>query len=276
MRTEMRRSLVEILRRMGGLEAAFRIHESLETVNPRTLYRNARHKAGLGPDSIPLPPVGLMTMVVGHSDIQAFVEGGRRAKESIVDTLARNGLDVLNFEAILDFGCGCGRVIRHWCFLQPSVLFGTDYNPRLVEWCRTHLTFAQFDTNQLSPPLAYGRDEFDLVYALSVFTHLPEHLQHQWVDEFRRILKPGGYLLITTHGEHYLNILTQGERRDFEAGQLVVRYQELAGTNMCSTFHPEEYVKYRLMRGFVIVDFASEGAKGNPFQDIYLLKKPAA
>ncbi len=192
----------------------------------------------------------------------------------IVDTLARNGIKIDSFQAILDFGCGCGRVIRYWHTFRNTVVFGTDYKPKLVEWCKRHLKFAQFEINQLSPPLIYRNSSFDFIYALSVFTHLSELLQHQWMGEFLRVLRPGGYLLITTHGKHYFNRLTQSEKESFGAGSLIVRYQEVAGTNMCSVFHPEGYVRQGLARSFDVVNFVPEGAKGNPYQDIYLLKKP--
>jgi ubiquinone/menaquinone biosynthesis C-methylase UbiE len=64
--------------------------------------------------------------------------------------------------------------------------------------------FAQFEVNGLAPPLAYEANHFDFIYALSVFTHLPESLQTAWMSELARVLKPGGYLLMTTHRECYL------------------------------------------------------------------------
>jgi hypothetical protein len=43
----------------------------------------------------------------------------------------------------------------------------------------------------------------DCIYAISVFTHLSAELQDLWMKELRRIVRPGGHLLITTHGESF-------------------------------------------------------------------------
>ena len=60
-------------------------------------------------------------------------------------------------------------------------------------------------------PLAYADDTFDLVYALSVFTHLTEDLCEAWMDELYRIVKPGGAAIVTTHGGATTHLLSQDE-----------------------------------------------------------------
>jgi ubiquinone/menaquinone biosynthesis C-methylase UbiE len=109
--------------------------------------------------------------------------------------LQRNNLPIENFQTMLDFGCGCGRVIRNWRSLQGVNIYGSDYNHELIAWCDENLSFAHFDSNDLAPPLSYESNKFDLIYALSVFTHLPEELQLTWLQELTRVLQPGGYLL---------------------------------------------------------------------------------
>ena len=176
--------------------------------------------------------------------------------------------------AVLDWGCGCGRILRQWADLSPRVLVsGCDINVSAVDWCRAHLGFAEVSANQISPPFPYPDSRFDLVYALSVFTHLPEALQHAWIGDCRRILKPGGFLLFTTMGEPYLSLdrLTDSERQAFVDGQLVVLYQTLAGSNLCSAYHPPEYVRHELGAGLDFRSFlpASERCP----QDVYLFRK---
>ena len=174
---------------------------------------------------------------------------------------------------ILDFGCGCGRVIRNWARLDVDAA-GSDLSGSAIVWCRENLSFARFETNGLSPPLAFGDASFDLAYALSVFTHLPEAIQHDWMDELRRVVRPGGFVLLTMHGERYLERLGEDERRRFQAGQLVVRWGEVPGTNLCTTFHPPVWIRERLLpHGFEEVAFVPEGAAGNPYQDLFLLRR---
>jgi len=177
---------------------------------------------------------------------------------------------------VLDFGCGVGRVIRHWPAMSAAQLHGTDYNARLIDWDRKHLRFASFELNQAAPPLPYADGAFDFIYALSVFTHLTEEFQHAWMRELRRVLEPGGRLLITTHGEHYLPLLSPQQRQRFQAGEMLVKNETVAGSNFCNAFHPERWVRSQLVSDFAVMDFIPEGARGNPWQDIYLLTKPGA
>ena len=58
--------------------------------------------------------------------------------------------------------------------------------------------------------------------------------------------------------------LSSDERNAFEAGSLVARCDEVAGTNTCSTFHPQSCVRAELARGLEMVDFRREGVEGNP------------
>ena len=256
------------------LKVAYRIYESAQLAKIRFMYRNLRYITGVGRPETPLPPLKLMVWSGGSPDISWFIKGGKLATDSIIATLAKNGVDIESIEAMLDFGCGCGRVIRHWKSLKTAQVYGSDYNSKQIDWCQRNLTFAQFDTNSLYPPLIYNNDKFDLIYAFSVFTHLPEELQILWINELSRILKPGGHLLISTHGLHYLDMLSQNEKEKFLAGQLVVRYEEMAGTNMCGAYHPVKYVTEQLADRFEVIDFIPKGAKGNPYQDIFLLRKP--
>ncbi|HTX17754.1 MAG TPA: class I SAM-dependent methyltransferase [Bacteroidota bacterium] len=51
-----------------------------------------------------------------------------------------------------------------------------------------------------APPLRFDSEYFDLIIARSVLIHLDSVLQRRRVEEFHRLLKPGGYLCVTTHG----------------------------------------------------------------------------
>ncbi len=131
---------------------------------------NSRTRVALEEGS--LPPPNLMYLVAGSTDANWFFDSGRMAVESIEASLQRVGASLNRLTTVLDFGCGAGRVIRHLHSYSNLALCGCDYNPTLVEWCRTHLRFAEFKVNALGPPLRYSDGQFDLIYAFSVFTHL--------------------------------------------------------------------------------------------------------
>src|SRR5678815_5338804 len=137
---------------------------------------------------IPVPPRDLIYLVSGHRSASRFLKRGLVASNTIREVLERNGVEIDNFSAILDFGCGVGRIMRHWNRLQHPALHGTDYNPRLVEWCKQNLSFAEFKVNTLSGELPYESETFDFIYAFSVFTHLSEPLQFAWMKELARAL----------------------------------------------------------------------------------------
>ncbi len=261
----MKAAFLRMLARAGLLGSAYRVYEAARSLAPR----ESTHQA----DDLPLPPARLRVQVAGTPDARWFLESGHAAADALAGALARRGRRLDEVGSILDFGCGCGRVIRHLASL-PVELHGSDANKRLVSWCRENLAFARFTLNGLAPPLSYADASFDLVYALSVFTHLPEALQKPWRNELHRVLRPEGLLVASTHGERYLERLTSPERRRFEGGELVVRWEEVAGTNLCAAYHPPAYVQGHLAEGFSLEELVPGGALGNPHQDLVVLRRP--
>ena len=67
--------------------------------------------------------------------------------------------------------------------------------------------------------------------------------------------------------------LAPEERERFEAGELVVRWTDLPGTNLCSAYHPEDYLRQTFAAGFAFAALEPEGARGNPTQDLVLLRR---
>ena len=119
-------------------------------------------------------------------------------------------------------------------------LYGCDRDRGLVEWCLRNLRFMQVTVNDLEPPLRYEAEQFDLVYALSVFTHMSEPLQGRWLAELERVLRPGGLLFFTVSGDEYANRLSGEDRARYDSAELVTHFTELDGSNLCAAYHPRD------------------------------------
>jgi SAM-dependent methyltransferase len=72
-----------------------------------------------------------------------------------------------------------------------------------------NISYAIFDINLSMPPLRYESGLFDLIYAMSVFSHLDEDMEVAWLAELVRLLKPSGHLYITFNSQHVLNQIPQ-------------------------------------------------------------------
>ncbi len=269
----MRRTLKRILLRTGVYGPLWEIRGRLRGLDPRTLIRNRRFMSRHAPAD-PVPPSRLIYEVVNHYDIRSFLAGGQERAEAIEAALRSSGFDSAGCRRALDFGCGCGRVIRHLKDRIPAEWYGSDLNPRLAGWCRDNLRFATFSSNGLEPPLLFEDAFFDLVYAISVFTHLDEGFQNRWLAELARILAPGGALLVTTHGDAWRDGLDPGERRAYDTGSIVVRSSQAPGSNLCETYHPPDYFRRITEPLFAEVHHLPQGDSVHRAQDIWVLRTP--
>ena len=170
----------------------------------------------LGPYYVPmnvgLPPpreLVLKTAAVDRSQItQRDCPGGYFAGGymTVLDWLSRLeafGFNIRTVGGIFELGCGTARLLRHFRGIGGIRLVGSDTNPDCIAWCRQHILGPEYHGNEVTPPLPFAADnDFDLVYAYSVFTHIPKDLQANWLREIRRILSPGGFFLCTVLGEH--------------------------------------------------------------------------
>lgn len=237
-----KRAMLASLELAGISAPAFDLRARAGYMVDRDVQR--RNREFTPPDGLPMPPPQLVYLVVRHFDYALFYERGMAVHRWILEVLRRGDVDVRHLSAILDWGCGPGRVLRHWNRDDGLQLYGSDYNDRLISWAREGLPFARFATNGLAPPLAYPDDSFDLLYAISVFTHLPEPLQRAWIAELARVVRPGGHILITVVGpERARPILRGDELERFDRGELIVFGDRHTGDNYCEVYHPDGYVR---------------------------------
>lgn len=251
-----------------------RLLRPADAVRAGWLTARVRERRHTAVDGLSLPPARLRLLVDGRSgDADAFLRVGGQMHDSILGAVAACGTPAAEMRAVLDFGCGCGRVARHWAGVEGPELYGCDYNPDLVAWCAANLPFARVARNDLAPPTPYVTGSFDLVYALSVFSHLDGPLQRAWLAEFRRILRPGGILILSVLGDSLRHRLSDAERARYDRGEMVVQRPRMAGRNLCTVYHPRSHVVCELLAGFGDVRRFDLGSPAQPIlQDAYVAR----
>lgn len=209
----------------------------------------------LGVDEAMRPPAHLRHRVHGSEDPASFDAVGRVVADCLDYALSLPGCGLPRDGKILDFGCGCGRVIRYFKALQGGgEFFATDIDAEAIAWCEANLAdSASFAVNREMPPLAYPDGFFDLVYSVSIFTHLPEDMQFAWLGELRRVTKPGSHLLLTVHGD---NIFPEQLKKKSKNGFYYAVGQGTQGLPAFyqTSFHSDEYVRGVWGKYFEIVN----------------------
>lgn len=115
--------------------------------------------------------------------------------------------------AVLDFGCGWGRILRFFLKdIEASRLFGIDAWHDQIHQAKRINRWGNFAVTDALPPTAFADDTFDVVFSFSVFSHVGEERQNRWLAEFRRILRPGGLLIASTWGVEQIDFLEQVRR----------------------------------------------------------------
>jgi ubiquinone/menaquinone biosynthesis C-methylase UbiE len=153
-----------------------------------------------GPDgSLPLPPLAL-SQRIGSPTLEGFDSIGLEAKTTIMRCLPKD----FSFKGArcLDFGCGIGRVMRHFAAeAEVCEFWGCDIDGTSMLWGNENLA-PPFRFFQLSdaPIVPLESNSFDFVYALGVFSAVFQ----DWsalAMEIRRILKPGGLFFMSFNGQ---------------------------------------------------------------------------
>jgi SAM-dependent methyltransferase len=138
---------------------------------------------------------------------QALIEADR-FRRFVLQECAAAGLSVNANSKLVDFGAGWGRITRQFLHdIEASNITGVDPDHAMIERCKK--TFEPLAVNFVGinnhPPLPFADESIDVITAYSVFSHLPEDLATSWMNEFKRVLKPGGVVIVTVQGREFLS-----------------------------------------------------------------------
>ncbi len=191
------------------------------------------------------PPLALMHDAYGSVSFRSYWQLGQRTARFI-------GEQILKYQPVpsrvLEWGCGPARILRHLREMLPGSvqLFGADYNQETISWCSEAIRGVKFVVNGLSPPMPFPEKYFDAIYAISVLTHLSISQQESWLAELRRVLRPNGCLIFTTHGEQSAQLLLPHEYKQLQEDGFVVRSGVEEGKRCFLAYHHHKYVRQHL------------------------------
>lgn len=231
----------------------------------------------------PIPPEESILRVAGYTSTSKFLLDGYTTLLKLEEVLQRfAGRSVREFSAVLDWGCGCGRLSRQLLDRlngTGAILKGVDIDPLNVAWCQSNLPGGSFGVCQLAPPTQEPSAAFDLIIGISVLTHLDEGMQHAWLAELKRVSRQGAILLLSVHGNTSacrsntsLEWLNQWHRRGVDdnskdcALSAVIQDTEYYRT----TFHTIPYIR-RCWAAYFDVVAVLEGVLSNN-QDLVVLR----
>ena len=103
---------------------------------------------------------------------------------------------------ILDAGCGGGRPAAEFFVGQGHAVTGIDLSPRMLELARRNVpqgTYLAMDMTAIDFPAA----SFDGVVAIYSLFHVPRDRHGDVFGHFRRVLRPGGVVLMTLATRDY-------------------------------------------------------------------------
>jgi|RhiMetdeSRZDD1v2_1073273.scaffolds.fasta_scaffold18765_3 SAM-dependent methyltransferase len=147
-----------------------------------------------------VPPYDLMRRTSAKS-LWDYYQSGLRTYLPIAVLAEHEGVRLRSSINVLDFGCGVGRQLLHFCREYPCpAYFACDVQPRHLEFIQRAYPHVTAYTSGFAPPLAYDANHFDMVYSVSVFSHLHPDDHVPWLRELSRVVRPGGYAFLTIEG----------------------------------------------------------------------------
>ncbi len=158
---------------------------------------------------------------------------------------------------ILEWGCGVARILRHVPKLvdKGTQIYGIDINEKMIKWDAENISDVQFSKSDYYPPTDFVDAKFDLIFAISVFTHIESDLQEKWFQEIMRITRQNGIFLFTTHGKkHEQNLLSKEQNLINENGALTINYKQ-KGHRMMGTYNRYENLNEIIKKYFDVLEY---------------------
>jgi len=136
----------------------------------------------------------------GLEGASQYLKGGIRVVEILQSSLESCGKKMPALAACLEIGSGYGRVIRHVSRIMPaSDVYACDVLEEAARFCSEEFGVQYFPRSFLGDA-AYD-NKFELIYLISVFSHLDSTSILALWSSIARMLRPGGVVVFTTQGK---------------------------------------------------------------------------
>ena len=160
---------------------------------------------------------------------------------------------------VMDFGCGAGRTLKHFLpDAERAEFWGVDIDAGSIDLLRETVSPPlRLMRSDYMPPLDLQSASFDLIWSISVFTHLTDN-SLPWLLELHRLLRPGGLLIATYMGE-WTSELLAGEPWDPDRiGMNVLRHNHPASDGAPLVMISDWWLREHWGRAFDVLEIDSQ------------------
>jgi len=228
--------------------------------------------------SIPFPPVKLRQRIgpMGNEDPAGTYDRTGRGHRKLIEDILPDDWS-WSGRRVLDFGCGAGRVLRHFASeAGDGEFWGCDIDRPSIAWMRDHMCppFHVFESGE-TPGLPQEDGYFDLIYAFSVYTHLTDHWAG-WLLEHHRVLADDGLLLATFLGEGMIEQLIDEQWDEEKIGMNSLVHGASWDLGGPITLHSPWWLRAHWGRAFEILDLRPHTGGDRPAGHglVLMRKKP--
>lgn len=154
------------------------------------------------PDALPTRGRVLVRAAAVYDQVQPFVTLGQEAR---LNTWLARQINLPAHSQVLDIGCGTGLLTVRIAEQHPQVdVVGIDASKPMIAVANKKRAGRNCHFQQaLGEDLPFPESHFDLVTSALFFHHVDRDLKQRTLQEIRRVLKPGGMLLIADMDRPY-------------------------------------------------------------------------
>ena len=206
---------------------------------------------------------------------QYYFADGKRSADRLVELVRRTASFGDKPYSVLEFASGYGCVTRHLRNVLPAgTLTACDIHAEAVDFIEREIGVGAMMSTRRPADFDLGR-RFDVVFALSFFSHMPDRTFGPWLAALFRHVEPGGRLIFTTHGAvTHRKFMPYAELSNGYWFNAASEQLDLDTTDYGTTISMPEYVNRQISEHLLApVEYFEQGCWWE-HQDVYVIAKP--